>query len=496
MKRILTLLILIVFVKSLVWSLFIPLWQFPDEQAHFGHVSYLAEGGQLPMGRKDDLSEEMVASERALGTFRDEFGNNRFTYHPEYRLEYTDNFIGKFEPDIKNIPLSARKNFVAAESAYYPHIFYRLSGLVYKLFYQSDLFVRVYSLRIFWLFTHLVMIYFAYQIGWMVFSKNKFMAISVAVLTGFQPMLSFVASGVSGDNYHNCLFTVLIYLCLCLWRKISWSNLAAIALVMAFGIAAKPQFLIGFGLVLPVLGLKLLKLKRYKLVGILAVILAVIVWFFMPNQIIFLESRKNLAWPDYTLWQHLVYTANHTFREVLPWYWGVFRWLSLTLPRWVNRIMMRILLLAGVGLIIKLLRRRFEPGFWIIVWSALVYFLSLFFWEYIQVRNTGFPFGLQGRYYFPTIVPHLILLIMGIRAIWSKLLIVLDYWFIALNWIAFYWVTASYYDADSFKNFIIQASQYKPDFAKGWWLITFLGLYFILSLIFSVQLFKVWRHEK
>ncbi len=488
MKRILLWLILALIFKSLIWSLFVPLWHTPDEQAHFGHVAYLAEGGQLPMGRQKDLTEEIALSEQLLGTYRNKYGNNQFTYHPEYRLEYTDNLTGKYEAEITNIPLSSRHNFTDAESAYYPHFFYRVSGLIYRLFYQQDLFVRVFTLRLFWLFSHVLMVWLAYLIGKLVFPKDKLAAVSVAVLSSFQPMLSFVAAGVSSDNLHNLLFTGVIYFCLKINRKIFWPDLLGLAAVMYLGFINKPQFLIALGIVIPVL-----LWRRWKILGLTGLVTA---WLYFQEKLPYFEIADKLARSEYSLWQHLNYTANHTFREVLPWYWGVFRWLSLTLPRWINQVMMRILLVAGVGLIIKLFKRRFEPGFWIIAWSALIYFLALFFWDWQHIRNAGFPFGIQGRYYFPVIVPHMVLLVMGIKQIWSKLLIVLDYWFVILNWLAFYAVTASYYDASGFKTFIIQASQYKPFFGKGWWLIIVLGLYFIFSLIFSVQLFKAFRHEK
>lgn len=485
-KRILFWLFLTVFFISLSWSLFIPLWHFPDEQAHFGHVAYLAEGGQLPMGRSKDLTEEIAVSEQFLGTYRNKYGNTAFTFHPEYRLEYTDNLTGKFEAQINNQPLSTRKNFTDAESAYYPHFYYRVSGFIYRLFYQQDLFVRVFSLRLFWLFTHLLMVYFAYLIGRIVFVKNKALALNVAILTGFQPMLSFVASGVTNDNLHNLLFTAAIYFCLKLAQKISRLDLVGLVLSLYLGFLNKPQFWVALGIVVPVL---FWRWRKYFIF-----ILGVVVWLYWQGKLPYFDIRGTVLMnPDYSLWQHLKYTALHTFREVLPWYWGVFRWLSLTLPRWVNQVMMRILLVAGIGLVIKFWRRKFEPGFWIIAWSALIYFLALFFWDWQQVRSAGFPFGIQGRYYFPTLVPHMILLIIGLKQIWSGLVTLLNYWFIALNWIAFYWVLASYYDASNFKTFIIQASQYKPDFAKGWWLGAVLLAYVITTIIFVLKLAK---HEK
>jgi len=90
----------------------------------------------------------------------------------------------------------------------------------------------------------------------------------------------------------------------------------------------------------------------------------------------------------------------------------------------------------------------------------------------------------------------MILIIIGLQSISKYLNLLVSYWFIFLNWIAFYVVVSSYYDTGSFKTFIIQASQYKPFFAKGWWLIIALALSFILSVVFSLQLFKLFRHEK
>jgi hypothetical protein len=271
------------------------------------------------------------------------------------------------------------------------------------------------------------------------------------------------------------------------------------------GFITKPQFLIAFVIVLPIVIYWLIRKKQFLLFFLFFG--GLLFFSFILGQQYILDLWKIIklgklpyfdgtgsARPDYNLWQHAVYTANHTFREVLPWYWGVFRWLSLSLPRWVNQVMMRLLLLAGIGLIIKLWRRRFEPGFWLMIWSAGVYFLALFLWDWQQIRNAGFPFGIQGRYYFPVIVPHMILLIMGIKELIPRityyLLLIIDYWFILLNWIALSWVTASYYDASNFKTFIIQASQYKPAFAKGAWLVSVIFLYVILTLIFSIKLLK------
>src|SRR3972149_9854375 len=151
MKRVLFWLFLALIFKALTWSLLVPLWQTPDEQAHFGHVAYLAEGGELVRhGRFPDMSEEIYTSLAILGTKRDELGNNKFTFHPDYRLDYSQTLNGPREAEIKGLPQSTRTNFVIRESAYYPHFYYQASALIYRLIYPADLFVRAFSVRLAW----------------------------------------------------------------------------------------------------------------------------------------------------------------------------------------------------------------------------------------------------------------------------------------------------------------------------------------------------------
>jgi len=282
MGKIFKLTLIFTLITGLVWSLLVPLWHFPDEQAHFGHVAYLAEGGTLPMGRTNDLNQEIAISEQRLGTYRNKYGNNDFTYRPDYRLEYTDNLTGKYEAEITNIPLSSRHNFTDAESAYYPHFFYRVSGLIYKLFYSQDIFIRVFALRLFWLFSHVLMVWLAYLIGKLVFPKDKLAAVSVAVLSSFQPMLSFVAAGVSSDNLHNLLFTGVIYFCLKINRKIFWPVLLGLAAVMYLGFINKPQFLIALGIVIPVL-----LWRRWKILGLTGLVTA---WLYFQGKLPYFDK--------------------------------------------------------------------------------------------------------------------------------------------------------------------------------------------------------------
>jgi len=526
----LKLLLVVVLLKSIVWSLLVPLWHFPDEQAHFGHIAYLVENPNKVLGKAKDLTEEIAISEKLLGTFRDEHGNNNFTYHPEYNLEYTSSLTGKYEAEIKSLPISTRSNFVAKESAYYPHFFYQISSWIYKAFYNSNLFIRVFTIRLFWLFLYLMTLYLTFLITELIFSKKSLLPLVTAVMVGFHPMFNFVSSGISSDNLHNFLFSAMIYFSLKLLLKpniITWLGLLT---VMGLGLVNIPQFFIAFAVVLPVFFFILLryakKAIRYFNFHPFLLIMAFIFDFKYTKDLIRIffqgklpyftltQSSKQFLLPNYSLIDHLTLTIKHTIREVIPWYWGVFKWLGVVLPRWVNRVLNRLVLVAFMGIIIKffkLIKKRQilkHQGLIFITYIVFIYFSALLIWDWGFFRNHNFSFGIQGRYYFPVIIPHMILLSLGVKEIFglfgkiaAKLsLYILSLWFIVLNFIALYTILNSYYDTSSFKTFIIQASQYKPFFAKGWWLASSLVLYLAasLSLLWCLGklVIKGIKHEK
>ena len=510
---------LAVVIKFLAWSLLVPLWHFPDEQAHFGHVVFIAEGGELPRhGRYPDMTEEIYTSLTILGTKRDEKGNNKFTFHPEYRLPYSDNLTGPQEEEIKSLPLSTRKNFVIRESAYYPHFFYQVSALVYKFFYPADLFVRVFAVRLFWLAAHLLMVWLVYLTAKLIFPQNQFLVLTSAILAGFHPMLSFVSAGVTSDNLHNLLYTAVIYLSLKIAALPRRRDFLWLSLVLGVGLINKQQFFIAFTLVVPALVAALIKNRKKTLqyLALLPLVLLValvlspartknLLAIFFSGQLPYLtfKVRADRVLPDLTLWQHFKATLTHTVREVLPWYWGVFNWLGVVLPRAINRILMRLLAISGLGLMIKLIsiiknkqwtKQTLLLG--LTAWAALGYFLSLFIWDFSFTRNNGFSFGVQGRYYFPVISAQMILLAVGVNSVFALFgrrvarywLLILSLWFLALNLIALFVVASAYYDVTSLSVFIIQASQYKPFFAKGIWLAPVLFAYLASIILLSVKL--------
>ncbi len=507
-------LLLCVFLKGVVWSWFVPIWHFPDEQAHFAQIATYVETGKMPPHPdlvSGNLSEELLLSERLLGTERDGFGNNKFTYHPEYNLEYTDGLIGIHEEEIARAPLSYRQTMVKYEAASYPPLYYWVMSFPYKIVYSADIFTRIFIVRIANLGFFLALVGISWLFFKELFSKDEILVNCATVLVAFHPMLTFVSSGVTSDNLYNLLFTLGIYVA---FKLLSTSfNLKIIIfmlLILILNLKTKPQgilllYVYAFPLLVLIIQGKIA--KKYIALGI---VISMYVGLRLYNdmsqgkQVLPDVRAVNPEKPDLSFMEHLKWSVEHSLAKIVPWYWGVFKWLGVVLPRFANRAINRVMVLALVGILIGLFslirKKKFKALIrWLFpLYIAGGYFMILTIWDYFFTKSQGFSFGIQGRYFFPAITAHMGLLLWGITnlAPWPKLSSLLAkllaIGMVLINLIAFYTVVGSYYDKGDLGVFFSQASQYKPGFAKSPSLelslsIYIIGLLYLLFLIVKLQ---------
>jgi hypothetical protein len=186
-------------------------------------------------------------------------------------------------------------------------------------------------------------------------------------------------------------------------------------------------------------------------------------------------------------------SLKHTYAETLPWYWGVFDWLGVTLPHLANRLINYTLILSLIGLIFKFYRdfkeRIFDYKVIFLLLISVIYYLAIIYYNYIFYLAHGFSFGLQGRYFFPTLVAHMALIIVGlttifniIRVNFNKTLIKsLALLMIILNFVALGVLIKTYYSTADLNTLTLQISQNKPAMFKGFmiWIWFTLYLYFL-----------------
>lgn len=509
MVNLLRLLLITAFFNALSWIILIPLWQYPDEQAHFAQVQDLVELGKVPFLL--NTSYEVDLSEKILGTDRNFSGINKFTYHPEFKIQYSNNNFGLSEIFLHNIPIDLRKTLVKNEATLNPPLYYNLAAIFYKFQYNSDLFSRVYIVRLMSLAIFLLTILVAIRVGNLIFSKDKFLAISLPVLSAFMPMFVFTSTGILPDVLTNLLFTYLILVSLAIIKnglKITYLFLIATTFILI--VFTRQQFFIAILITGPLVIFQSIKTKKYlgtitvlTIIGVLLLILANTIGF--SNRVLShfrfqdlnISSLSKFSFSDFL--NYLQITLRHYYTETLPWYWGIYRWLSLALPLNYYRIIKVIMVLALFGIIKKsvniVIQRSFSQNdkyYVFLLFASLVYMLAFIVWDYIFKLTNGYNFGIQGRYFFPMAIAHLSLILIGLKELFASFVKVSSRhisFVMIVSMILFFDITlihvaSSYYDLLPLNNFVIQISQYKPQYLKGLVIPTVLTVNFMLQMTF------------
>lgn len=436
------------------------MWQAPDEQSHFAELNYIVEKNDWVGRGTKDLSREILVSEEFLGTKRDASGNNKFTYRPEYKIAYTRTQTGKYENLINNQSVDSRRAMVGTESAGYPPLYYLLSVPVYNAVYQSGIINRLFTVRLVSVVLNILLVLVTYYIGLAIWGK-KSMALTLGLMVGFQPMVSFVAAGFHPDNLLNLIAATAILVTLLILKKgVSLGRLSALGILCFLGVETK-QFMVF--LIPSLAAIVVYKVFRNNLIASGLVLLAPLAAFIfqwpIPNM-----PAVSLVSPlgKMTFLEYLHFRLPKTVFEIWPWFWGVFKWLGVTLPPLVLKVITRAAVLAGLGLGLKIFLSRERKIIFVLGLFPVTYYLYMILWDWRLMQSMGYSLGLQGRYFFPVVVPIMAIFIFGLvpRRFTNIVLASLIAGMIVLNVAALSTVVKSYYDH------VYQVAQYKPEIVK------------------------------
>lgn len=482
------------------WVMIVPIFEFPDEQAHFGSISYLVSNNSMPVYDKLDMTVEMTETQKLLGVFRNDIGQNKYTYHPEYHPEYTNTTIGLYEDEIKS--LNTRENrgtYVGSEAAKYPPLYYLLGSLYTRVVGQHDIVTRLFFTRFINLDVVVLMTLVVWNIGFLVFDK-KIYARLLTFMVMLQPMMSFVTAGINSDNLHNLLFFTIIYLGLRLIKyELKIKDLLFLVVTIALDIYTKPQGFIGIAVAGLSILLAVIRSRKWKMLGWIGLIgLGAII--FGGSQ---WETYKGLFSVGNThgssFIEYLRFSANKLMAQNVVWYWGVFKWLGVVLPPIYWRVANRIVLVSVIGLVVywwRILKKKTtiaEPySIFYLLASSILYALIIFWYDWQHMKQNGYSLGIQARYFFPTIVAHMSILLTGIISLtsnpklqsWLRSVLVLLFTWLQLGGI---WrIISIYYPGTNLSEIITVASQYKPAMIKGEWWYLWIIIY-LISLIYLLR---------
>jgi hypothetical protein len=497
MNKTVILILATVFFQALLWAVIVPVWHFPDEQAHFAQVQNYAEIGGTPPSRLD-LSKEIAESELLLGTYRDERGNNQFTYNPTYRINYTDSRVGEHEAYLKQLPKETRTDFVRSESPRYPPLYYAYSAFWYQLFYDADLFTRIYAVRLGSIFLHLALVYAAFQFTTTLFPKSRLLSLSLTLAVAFHPMLMFVHSGINNDILVNLIAVLLLWQSIKnLTRPITLTNDWPTIILMMVGIFTKQLI---YFLIPGILLMYLYRLLTHKSLPLPPILLSVLAFLFIITMFTQNEGFWQPFWPSFSasaaeFLSLAQVRLSQLYRETLPWYWGVYKWLGVVLPLWLLRTIKLFMVVALIGWVIKR-PKPLKPWLALLIIN-LLYIGLLVIWDMSLTLRVGFGHGIQGRYFFPLIVSHMAFLIYGWSVITDrlskKLMLPLTFiLFLALNVYSLVHVSSQYYDHRTIDTYAKQVSQYKPGIAK-WPALPVIGAGALLVHI--SLLYRIGKHK-
>jgi len=483
------------FFVTLALSFSTHLFEVPDENAHYATVHYLFDQHRMPT-REDHNTQsiEGYKVEEIMGTLE---GQNKYSFHPEYRIEQVVGLNGKYEDMIRSLNNPDNTSmYEGKRAAIYPPLYYTLARPFYYLASNGSLIDRVFSIRLLSVILVTITSFFIYQIGRLLTASGEggFILASLFVL---YPMTTYVGGGINSDNLHNLFSAIFVYLSLISIYK-GWSYKIAlyIGLVIGLDLLTKPQayILIPIFLLLLVITYNQFNLKK---------LLLTIATVFLPILMLsgYQEIPKLLGTNPYVAdsteiimepTQSFVdfakgYLRTHT-AEMPVWYWGVFKWFGLTLPKPFWWLATRLLLISGIGIIIKIWKdfkvKQISKTTKFITFTLganLIYVGALFWFDWQFYQQFGRSLGLQARYYMPLLSTQLALIYLGLQNLtgskYFSCLIIngLLVFFALMHFAGFYTQLSGYYDFTSLTTFIDQLSQYKPWYVKGaWWYLWFI----------------------
>lgn len=425
-------LLVVLFIKSLVWLFLTPIFQVPDEPSHFSIVQYISHEGKRPHPRRQRPSSQEVFKVSEAVNF------NWQIKHPVWQGYQSD--WRQLLADISQTDRSsfARNNFLTSLKR--PPLYYYLATPFYLLFsYQSFLF-RFFSVRFFSLLLGLLTVYYSFKVSKLIF-KSESLSLAVASLVGFQPMFSFIGISVHYDPLAILITTAFTYYFL-KFLKTNQKIFIKISLILSvLGLLTRPDLIV----LILILGLFSFKNKLKPVSLSILIFLGLSLLFPLFSR---LFSNTNLAFfldkfiylinlNEYSskaqglvkllssqqIFTQLTGYFFHTFKanmaQVFPWYWGVFGWLEKTMPAFAYQILKLVILLSLIGyarlFILKTKLSKFtQKSLLFLVSFSFIHLLIIILNDFITFTSSGEIFGFQGRYLLPVITSHTLVLVFGL----------------------------------------------------------------------------------
>ena len=426
----LTLILLVFFLKGVFLATVYPMFTGQDEARHYDTIQYLAQpkGLNLHQNKRNattnndnfadyNFSQEILLSGQASGI--DQIRGDIFD-----TVDFSRDYDGRNEAAI-NAPTWKPYNYFSPPDIATPGLYHQLAAVIEKVFASQNILVRFYSIRIFSVLLGTLAILFAYLIIENVGFPAEY-ALLLTAIVAFQPKLADYFTNI---NYDALLIPMFFLFTLggvlALKNGLNWKNFLIMLLAAAAGMLTKGTGLILCGMLALVVLYFFHEYARRKNPGLLRPfyafsVLIVVVLFAFFKQYLPLGGGSGAIETSLGKYLGKSLTLGH-FALTSRTYWGSLGWVnSWTLSNFTDIIWV-IEFIAAIGLIAYLFRK--ETPVWLpekkYIWFLLAMVAALqlgiraFDWKVFT--GTGkLDLGTPGRYFLPSLVAHVILAATGL----------------------------------------------------------------------------------
>ncbi len=398
-------LVFIVVVYILVGALYAlktPLWEAPDEPAHYNYITYLAENGRFPILQWGDYPHEYLEEIKAA----------------------------QFPPEMSIAPI--RYEF------HQPPLYYLLAAPIYLATKPLTLAQQVVVLRIFSLLQGGALLIVSYLVVKEVFPKRDFLPLASMAFIATLPMHIAMSAAINNDILGELILALILWQCLLAMRGGFKERTLSLGLLLALALLTKTTIYAPAIASILVAALYLWRKEKaiFRHLGlILSLGLALSAWWFLRNGLvyggvdIFGWARHDaivLEQPTTAEWIAR-YGAGKVVKDffVISFksFWAIFGWMGVLVDSRIYAFLFVISLAILVGLFILLTRlsrgeerlsefQRWALGLLILVLLVVV---GEHLWYNIKFVQP------QGRYLFPALIPIGLFFALGLRE-WARLL--------------------------------------------------------------------------
>jgi 4-amino-4-deoxy-L-arabinose transferase-like glycosyltransferase len=265
-----------------------------------------------------------------------------------------------------------------------------------------------------------MVVWTTYLIGRSLFPEREDIAVGAMAINAFWPQFLFMGSVVNNDimvTFFSCL--VLFFLIRVTVQEVSFGNWLALGLCLAGAFFSKKNALVLFPLVLLGLMLPMIIWTNRKLAlvrwGIIVLVGLFLVWWLFQN-VIPRQSWAHDSFDPSIITERLNW---HSFLDTLQYafitFWAAFGWGNIGVERWIYDLVALICFLAGLGLLLFLIKSPPRVRLGLVILVADVLFVTALP-MYISLYR-GRIFLMPGRYVLPAISAVSVLLSVGLASL-------------------------------------------------------------------------------